>query len=118
MNSKRVYQIVLKLYPSDFRALFASEMLTTFDEAFEELQNQHRFGVVRFALAELIGLVTGAGRERFAKFMTDRSVRGRCLPDLRMMRPPGVPQEVWFAGASGAVRRTGSHACSSDTSPL
>jgi hypothetical protein len=38
----------------------------------------------------------GAGREWLAKLTTDRSVRGRYLPDLRMMRPVGVSRELWF----------------------
>jgi len=37
--------------------------------------------------------------EWIAKLTTSSSVRGRFLPDLRMMRPPGVPRGLWFAGA-------------------
>lgn len=85
----KAYGILLRLYPHDFRARFAAEMLITFERAAEE----------RGLVAELIGLIIGAGREWIAKLTTDRSVRGRCLPDLRMMRPPGVPREVWFAHA-------------------
>jgi hypothetical protein len=39
----------------------------------------------------------GAGREWLAKLTTEETVRGRSLPDLRMMRPAGVSREVWFA---------------------
>jgi uncharacterized membrane protein YbaN (DUF454 family) len=37
--------------------------------------------------AELAGLLTGATAEWIAKLTSDSSVRGRSLPDLRMMRP-------------------------------
>jgi hypothetical protein len=39
----------------------------------------------------------GAGREWLAKLTTEESVRGRSLPDPRMMRPVGVTRELWFA---------------------
>jgi len=55
---------------------------------------------------ELAGLLAGAAAEWIAKLTTDKSVRGRSLPDLRMMRPAGMPPKLWFARAE----------CSSDTS--
>src|SRR2546425_11479547 len=100
MNMRRAYRALLRLYPSDFRALFAAEMLHAFDKAAEERRELGRLAFVHFALAELIGLATGAGAEWIAKLTTSNSVRGRFLPDLRMMRPPGVPPELWFAGTS------------------
>jgi len=85
----KAYGTLLRLYPSDYRARFAAEMLNAFERAAAERRGH---------VAELIGLMIGASREWIAKLTTDSSVRGRCLPDLRMMRPPGVPREVWFAG--------------------
>jgi hypothetical protein len=100
---RRAYRTLLRLYPRDYRAMFAAEMLTAFEMAAEERRGQGGHVLVRFALAELIGLMIGAGAEWIAKLTTNSSVRGRCLPDLRMMRPPGVPRELWFAGASASV---------------
>lgn len=80
------YKRLLCLYPRDYRILFANEMLATFDAAAEE----------RFPLAELLGLITGAAREWVAKRTSNPSVRGRVLPDWRVMRPTGVTKEVWF----------------------
>jgi len=37
--------------------------------------------------------------EWIAKLTTTSSVRGRSVPDLRMMRPAGVPKEMWFCSA-------------------
>jgi hypothetical protein len=56
--------------------------------------------------AELAGLLAGAAAEWIAKLTSDRWVRARSLPDLRMMRPAGMPRELWF----------GRIGCSSDTS--
>ena len=96
---RRAYGTLLRLYPNDFRALFASEMLSAFEQAVEERRGESRTVFLRFLLRECIDVATGAGAEWIAKLTTESSVRGRCLPDLRMMRPPGVPQELWFARA-------------------
>jgi hypothetical protein len=85
---KRGYRILLRLYPADYRALFAGEMLQAFDRVAEE-----RRGIL---VREWIGAIGGAGAEWIAKWTTDAGVRGRVMPDLRMMRPPGVPKELWY----------------------
>jgi hypothetical protein len=46
----------------------------------------------------MLGLAEGAVSESIAKLTTDKSIRGRALPDLMMMRPAGVTREVHFAG--------------------
>jgi hypothetical protein len=96
MNPQRTYDMLLQLYPQDYRDRFASEMLTAFEQAVKE---QPRQGVL---LREFIDLFVGAGAEWFAKLTTDSATRGRCLPDLRMMRPPGVPREIWFDARRGS----------------
>jgi hypothetical protein len=92
---RRAYRALLRLYPYDFRAAFAAEMLAAFASVGAER------GVV-----ELAGLLIGAATEWIAKLASDRSVRARTLPDLRMMRPAGIPRDLWFRGIE----------CSSDTS--
>ena len=99
MNVGKAYRTLLRLYPRDYRALFALEMQSAFERAVHERRLAGKPVFIRFLLGELIGLLSGVGAEWIAKLMTDKSVRGRCLPDLRMMRPPGVSQELWFAGA-------------------
>ena len=93
MNARRVYKALLRLYPRDYRAMFASEMLAAFEQA---AAAQHSRG---FLLAELSSLLAGAASEWIAKLTTDDSVRGRLLPDRLLMRPPGVPWELHYAGA-------------------
>jgi hypothetical protein len=85
---KRAYRTLLRLYPRDYQARFSAEML----DAFEQTDPG-------FVPVELLGLLLGAAREWSAKLSTSPSIRGRTLPDLRMMRPPGVPRELWFAHA-------------------
>lgn len=90
----RIYVAMLRLYPRDYRAMFAREMRN----AFEVTAHEMKADVIRFVAAELIGLIRGALLEWIAKLTTDRTIRGRALPDLVMMRPPGVTREVHFAG--------------------
>jgi len=92
---RQPYRALLNLYPYDFKAAFAAQMLAAFDRVSPDRRR-----------AELTGLAIGAAREWIAKLTSDASLRGRSLPDVRMMRPAGMPREVWFG-------RTG---CSSDTS--
>jgi hypothetical protein len=99
MRLEQAYRTLLRLYPSDYRALFALEMQTAFERALEERRLLGRPVFVRFLLGEFIGLLRCVGAEWIAKLTTDTSVRGRCLPDLRLMRPPGVSRELWFAAA-------------------
>src|SRR5580658_3211369 len=96
---KRAYKILLQLYPRDFRAMFATEMSNTFEEASVERRRRGLGTYVRFALAELMALTMGAGIEWIAKLTTDSSVRGRSLPDRLLMRPPGVSWDAHYAGA-------------------
>jgi len=84
---KRAFVILLKFYPYDFRAAFAAEMLAAFEET-------------GAGWREFPGLAAGAAREWIAKWTSDKYVRGRALPDVRMMRPAGISKEVWFARCS------------------
>jgi hypothetical protein len=94
----RIYVALLRLYPRDYRAMFAQEMRNAFEITADETRARGRFAILRFVAVELIGVIRGAASEWIAKLMTDRTIRGRALPDLVMMRPPGVTREVHFAG--------------------
>ncbi len=106
MKTKRAYDTLLRLYPADFRTRFAAEMRSTFEEEATERRKRGMLRSVHFASAELLGLLMGAAAEWMAKVSTDSAVRGRCLPDLRMMRPPGVTQKLWFAGTCATDSRS------------
>lgn len=108
MNAVRAYEVLLRLYPRDHRALFAGEMLVAFQTGAEERQGQGSQAYLRFVFSELASLLAGAVAEWIAKGTTDSTIRGRCLPDRLKMRPPGVPWEVHYgeARAEFLVERT------------
>ena len=92
-----MYRALVTLYPWDYATVFSEDMKITFDEACEEYRVRGRWQFVCFAATEVFSLVWGVGKEWLAKLTTEESVRGRSLPDLRMMRPVGITREVWFA---------------------
>jgi hypothetical protein len=109
---RRTYGRLLCLYPYDFRMRFAAEMTAAFAHVAAEQADRRRIDSLRFTLAEVTGLAFGIPAEWMAKWAGDADRRARTLPDLRMMRPAGVPRAVWFAAAG----RPEEDACSSDTS--
>ncbi len=102
MAAKKIYEVLLGLYPRDYREHFAAEMLAAFEEAFEDRRRQGR-PRARFVAAELAGLVMGACFEWIAKITTDVSVRGRVVPDRLLMRPPGVSWEAHYGPSSSMI---------------
>jgi hypothetical protein len=93
---KKVYRALLGLYPRDYRTLFAAGMLTAFHATAEERRAAGRAALALFVATELAGLAMGAASEWMAKLTTDPSIRGRSLPDLVKMRPPGVSWEAHY----------------------
>src|SRR5579875_3086462 len=63
-----IYQGVLRLYPSKYRQIFASEMLETFQQASQENEKRGLFSSITFAIAELAGALIGAAGEWVAKW--------------------------------------------------
>ena len=98
---KRAYDILLRLYPADYRSLFAAEMLTAFEEAAEERRERGRAVFARFALAELAGLMIGAGTEWWAEitaaiFHRNISPSAAAHKLLQKMRPPGASRDSFY----------------------
>ena len=94
---RRVYGALLRLYPRDFRAMFAPEMLC----AFEIVCKERRTSAIR----ECVGLLAGAASEWIAKLTANCLVRGRVLPDRLLMRPPGVSWDAHYQGKFVQDRR-------------
>jgi hypothetical protein len=86
----RVYAVLLRLYPSDYQVLFADEMASAFAEAAADHHARGPVVFARFVVGESLGVTTSLPSEWFAKWTSDRSIRGRYMPDRRTMRPPGV----------------------------
>jgi hypothetical protein len=103
----RAYALGLRLFPADYRAALADQMLRTFDEAACDLGRMRAPAAVRFVAREFVSLFRAIGEEWFVKLTSDAAARGRCLPDCRMMRPPGVTREQWSAGLDAIGGRFG-----------
>ncbi len=100
---RRAYKILLQLYPRDYREMFAAEMLEVFEEAFEERRRHGSVVILRFAVAELIGLLIGTWAEWMAKssysvyHSNSNYISGRCLVDRRTMWYIGAARESYYA---------------------
>jgi len=103
---ERIYRALLGLYPYDFRLWFGTDMVDAFGRSAADVRTQGAAVYLYLAIRELASLVAGCAAEWFAKWTGDREARARSLPDWRMMRPVGIPKEVWF----GIARNR----CSSD----
>ena len=95
MNLARCCGFALRLYPADYRDRFGAEMTGAFVAAAQE----HRHGVgrfTRFVAMELANVLWTASVEWIDKATSDRSWRGRSMPDPRAMRPPGIARSEWL----------------------
>ena len=84
---RRIYELLLGLYPAEVRTWFAPEMSDVFAQIAEDRRREGWFSFAAFVSGELIGLLTGAAAAH-------RTARQPVI-DLGMMRPPGVSQEVY-----------------------
>lgn len=64
ISLRRAYSMGLVLYPADFRAQFGAEMVTVFEQAAAQRRGRGRTCVLLFFVKEMLGLLTGAARER------------------------------------------------------
>ena len=64
---RRLYSILLRLYPAEYRALFEPEMLMLLEEASAEQRGRGRAAFFWFSLRELGGLACGSGVEWIAR---------------------------------------------------
>lgn len=60
---RRVFQLLMRLYPAEHRRVFGAEMLAVFDRAAAERRAQGRAAVARFAFAEVMGVLHAAPAE-------------------------------------------------------
>jgi hypothetical protein len=109
MNFRAPYQIPLRLYPRDYRSLFAAEMLMVFEEMARERRRRGAAALVRFTLGEMLGLVAGAAAEWIAKLAysvchTNSYVAGHGGRDILRMRPAGVSWESFYGSESASAK--------------
>ena len=86
---KRIYELLLRLYPREIRTPFAPEMSAVFAQLAEDRRAQGWAAFTGFVVGEMIGVVRGAA-------VAHRELRQPVL-DLRRMRQPGVSREAYGA---------------------
>src|SRR5690348_1057828 len=84
---RRMYELLLGLYPEEVRTSFAPEMSDVFAQVADDRRREGWFPFFAFVLGELLGLLTGAAEAH-------RAARQPVL-DLRLMRPPGVSRQLY-----------------------
>ena len=88
---RKLYQTILCLYPAEYRAAFASEMLQILEQAWRDHQSRGRISFLSFTVRELTGLATGLVSEWTAKWSArDGYVTARCWPK----NDPQLPADV------------------------
>ena len=92
---RRIYELLLRLYPPEVRTEFGPEMSAVFAEVATEQRKQGRMAFLGFVLAELAGLMTAAAGEHLARRRTEL--------DLCKMRPPWVSREVYAAALDEVI---------------
>ncbi|HEX4229780.1 MAG TPA: hypothetical protein VHZ07_13995 [Bryobacteraceae bacterium] len=76
-----LYKSILRLYPVEYRAAFAPEILQTLEQAAAGRRMRGRFSFLTFAICELTGVVTGLFSEWTAKWTAREGyVTSRCSP--------------------------------------
>ena len=96
MPVTRAYAALLGLYPMDYQLLFGGEMTKAFAEAAADHRARGPAVFARFVVGESLGVTASLASEWFAKWTSDRSSRGRYMPDRRTMRPPGVSKREHY----------------------
>lgn len=85
---KRLFAMLLRLYPVGHRELLGEEMLQVFEQAAREHRGRGRLAFARFAVAEVIGLMWEAAAAWRWHAPEDAI-------DLRKMRPPEVSKQQY-----------------------
>jgi hypothetical protein len=75
----RLFRAILRLYPAEYRAVFAPEMIEVFEEASAAWKTRGLFALIWFANCECLGLFKGAVLEHTARWAArDRYITARC----------------------------------------
>jgi hypothetical protein len=65
---RRLYRIILKVYPAEYRNAFGAEMIGVFDQARADARKRGALRFVLFMISEFSGLLKGLLREFAAKW--------------------------------------------------
>jgi hypothetical protein len=76
----QIFDVLLRLYPPEYRRAFASEVLTVLEAAHGRCQRK-RASSAYFVLTESFGLIRGAIVEWIVKLTSSSYMSEQCLPD-------------------------------------
>lgn len=77
---REIYRNTLRLYPSQHRAIFALDMMATFDQAAADYRKRGVAPAIWFAAKEEVSLLQGIVTEWFAKLVSgDQYLAAECL---------------------------------------
>lgn len=69
---RRTFALLMKLYPPDYRELFAGEMAAVFEDSRREERARGGAAYLLFLVAEILGLIRGAVMQRGFHWWRDR----------------------------------------------
>jgi len=100
-----IYRALLALYPREYQALFAKEMLKAFKESLNDVRLCGRCRLVWFVAVECCDLIVECGVQWGVKLrhnVCHRCAPGdcRCLPDIAKARPPWVGRDAHYENLS------------------
>jgi hypothetical protein len=88
---RRAYEVLLLLYPRDYRRLFGGEMVAVFEQGAAEQGERGRAAFLRFAAKEMGDLLAGAGAEWISKLTSSSAyIKERRGADQRLAAEEGV----------------------------
>jgi hypothetical protein len=76
---RRIYEAILRLYPAEYKAAFASEMISVFEQAAADHKKAGTLTFSWFSACELAGLLKGLLAQHLAKLAArDSYITERC----------------------------------------
>ena len=98
------YKALLRLYPPEYREIFANEMLSVFEEVLQEHRRRGALRLLSFLFTELVSIINGALKEWIARFTyslyhSNSYISRSCMPNRLLMRHAGVAREAYFVEA-------------------
>ena len=92
----QIFNLLLRLYPPEYRRTFAPEMLTVLEESAHEYRQRSWIPYARFVLVESLGLIKGAAAEWIARLTTGNWINYPYLSDGANYKK-ALPAEVMEA---------------------
>ena len=107
----RAYEALLQIYPPEYRAMFAREMLDAFEDLFQEHSGLGASSLLLFLFKELVSMLKGASTEWIDRFTysiyhSSNYLSRSCLPNRLLMRPAGIAREVYFFESAPGSKRS------------